>query len=441
MGIRRLTFTAFDTTQTDLKDSLVHINSDASGENTADMGFLLNRGTLGNVGIIWDESADTFAFISTTSNALVDGDMAITNYAELVSGNITGDNLITAGVVDATGNITGGNLTTGGAVDATGNITGDNLITAGVVDATGNITGGNITTAGIGTFGTMTDGTVSFTSGNISGVDELRIDQSGTGLRMTNVGAFDNDGSDNFRIFSTNDLKIAANGENGTAITVDATNQDVTITNDLRVDAGNLYIGGTAVTATATELNYVDGVTSAIQTQLDAKGTLSNIVEDTTPQLGGDLDGQAFNITTTGNISATEFQGVATSAQYADLAEKYLPDQVYAPGLVLIIGGDAEVTASSEYADPRIAGVVSTDPAFKMNSALENGVYIALRGRVPCFVVGEIAKGDLLTSSHVPGIATRLNPGDFLPGCVIGKALENYNSNDIGTIEVLIGSL
>jgi hypothetical protein len=129
------------------------------------------------------------------------------------------------------------------------------------ITATGNITGGNITTAGIGTFGTMTDGTVSFTSGNISGVDELRIDQSGTGLRMTNVGAFDNDGSDNFRIFSTNDLKIAANGENGTAITVDATNQDVTVTNDLRVDAGNLYIGGTSVTATATELNLLDGVT------------------------------------------------------------------------------------------------------------------------------------------------------------------------------------
>jgi len=101
----------------------------------------------------------------------------------------------------------------------------------------------NITTTGTGTFGTMTDGTVSFTSGNISGVDELRIDQSGTGLRMTNVGAFDNDGSDNFRIFATNDLKIAANGENGTAITVDATNQDVTITNDLIV-SGNLTASG-----------------------------------------------------------------------------------------------------------------------------------------------------------------------------------------------------
>jgi len=125
----------------------------------------------------------------------------------------------------------------------------NNILTEIVQDTTpqlgGNLDGQafNITTTGTGTFGTMTDGTVSFTSGNISGVDELRIDQSGTGLRMTNVGAFDNDGSDNFRIFATNDLKIAANGENGTAITVDATNQDVTITNDLIV-SGNLTASG-----------------------------------------------------------------------------------------------------------------------------------------------------------------------------------------------------
>jgi hypothetical protein len=179
------------------------------------------------------------------------------------------------------------------------------------VSATGNITGGNITTAGTGTFGTMTDGTVSFTSGNISGVDELRIDQTGTGLRMTNVGAFDNDGSNNFRVFATNDLKIAANGNTGTAITIDATNQDVTIANDLRVDNGNLYIGGTAitstaaelnildgVTATASELNYVDGVTSSIQTQLNAKADTSAI-----PTNNNELTNGAGYTTNVGDIT------------------------------------------------------------------------------------------------------------------------------------------
>jgi hypothetical protein len=137
-------------------------------------------------------------------------------------------------------------------------------------------------------------------------LDTLRIDQSGSGLRMTNVGAFDNDGSDNFRIFATNDLKIAANGDSGTAITIDATNQDVTITNDLRVTAGQFYYGGTAVTSTATELNYLDGVTSNIQTQIDGISG-GDVVEDTTPQLGGDLDvnGQKITSASNGHIEIT----------------------------------------------------------------------------------------------------------------------------------------
>jgi hypothetical protein len=104
-------------------------------------------------------------------------------------------------------------------------------------------------------------GDIDMGGNDITNTDLLRINQTGSGLRMTNVGAFDNDGSDNFRVFATNDLKIAANGENGTAITIDATNQDVTITNDLRVSAGQFYYGGTAVTSTAAELNYLDGVT------------------------------------------------------------------------------------------------------------------------------------------------------------------------------------
>ena len=91
--------------------------------------------------------------------------------------------------------------------------------------------------------------------------DTLRIAQSGSGLRMTNVGAFDNDGSDNFRIYGTNSLYLRANGENGGGLSIDSTNQDVTIDNDLRVSAGQFYYGGTAVTSTATELNLLDGVT------------------------------------------------------------------------------------------------------------------------------------------------------------------------------------
>jgi hypothetical protein len=99
-----------------------------------------------------------------------------------------------------------------------------------------------------------------------------------------------------------------------------------------------------------------------------------------------------------GDIFARLFQGTATSAQYADLAEKYLADQEYIPGTVVVIGGDAEVTACTWGQRP--IGVVSTNPAFMMNKDLEGGTYIALKGRVPCKVVGSVNKGDRLVASN-----------------------------------------
>jgi len=84
--------------------------------------------------------------------------------------------------------------------------------------------------------------------------DTLRIAQSGSGLRMTNVGAFDNDGSDNFRIYGTNNLYLRANGENGGGLSIDSANQDVTIDNNLIV-SGNLTVQGTTTTVDSTTVN------------------------------------------------------------------------------------------------------------------------------------------------------------------------------------------
>ena len=149
-----------------------------------------------------------------------------------------------------------------------------------------------------------------------------------------------------------------------------------------------------------------------------------------------------------GNIgsSTTYFNTVfakATSAQYADVAEKYRADAQYVPGTVLEIGGSAEVTATTGYASTRIAGVVSTNPAFIMNSSetSENSVELALLGRIPCRVVGKIERGDMLCSSRIAGVATALNENLYKPGAVIGKALESYNSVSDGVIEILVGRL
>ena len=128
----------------------------------------------------------------------------------------------------------------------------------------------------------------------------------------------------------------------------------------------------------------------------------------------------------------------AVQAQYADLAEIYTSDQQYAPGTVVVFGGEAEVTQSHSPNDPRIAGVVSTEPAYLMNSK-ENGVAVALQGRVPCRVLGPVSKGDRVVSSHIAGVAQALDPGHYEPGCIIGKALQAIDSAEITTIEVVVG--
>jgi hypothetical protein len=141
----------------------------------------------------------------------------------------------------------------------------------------------------------------------------------------------------------------------------------------------------------------------------------------------------------TNTLSASFFNGVASAARYADLAERYAADAVYDYGTVVVIGGDAEITVTSKRANNAIAGVISKDPAFKMNSEAGSDLthpYVALKGRVPCKVTGEIKKGELLVSSRIPGHAESWNIGDD-PNAVIGKALENFKGFS-GIIEIKI---
>ena len=141
-----------------------------------------------------------------------------------------------------------------------------------------------------------------------------------------------------------------------------------------------------------------------------------------------------------GNFSANIMTGTATKARFADVAEKYLSDQDYKPGTVLIFGGEKEVTISTTQADRRVAGIVSTNPAYLMNAELKGGVEVALLGKVPCKVVGLVKKGDLMVSSSTPGCAEALSL-DTTPimGTIIGKALENKNTLIQETIEIVTG--
>ena len=134
-----------------------------------------------------------------------------------------------------------------------------------------------------------------------------------------------------------------------------------------------------------------------------------------------------------GDIYARYFQGTATAARYADLAEKYLPDADYDVGTVMCIGGDAEVTMATF--GTNAIGVVSGNPAYMMNSDLEGGIYIALKGRVPVKCKGAVSKGDMLVPS---GAGYAKSDTETCGARQFAVALESSDDEGIKVIECLV---
>jgi hypothetical protein len=160
---------------------------------------------------------------------------------------------------------------------------------------------------------------------------------------------------------------------------------------------------------------------------------------------------QVTAITTGGNTTSGTITGRWTltgtspnesrlQATYsADLAEYYEGDKEYEVGTVLVFGGDKEVTLTNVQGDTRVAGVVSNTAAFVMYDACPGHKnLVALQGRVPCKVVGKIKKGEMLVTSRIPGVAVAAG-ADVKVGTVVGKALVDYDSDHIGTIEIAVG--
>jgi hypothetical protein len=139
--------------------------------------------------------------------------------------------------------------------------------------------------------------------------------------------------------------------------------------------------------------------------------------------------------TITGNWSLSA--GSRLNSTYADLAEYYEADAEYEPGTVLEFGGEKEVTIAEDGTN-KVAGVVSTNPAYAMNANCQGvAVAIALQGRVPTKVRGTIYKGDMMISAGNGYARPAVSP--FM-GTVIGKALENFDGIE-GIIEVAVGRL
>lgn len=136
--------------------------------------------------------------------------------------------------------------------------------------------------------------------------------------------------------------------------------------------------------------------------------------------------------------------GTATTALYADLAELYTSDVEYDAGTVVKIGGEAEVTQTTIEYCPEVFGIVSSNPAYLMNSGAEGTtVPVALEGRVPCKVIGEVHKGQRLIASDTPGVARAVTDYEKEVGTdwfrVVGRALANKDTLGVGLVEVVVG--
>lgn len=230
---------------------------------------------------------------------------------------------------------------------------------------------------------------------------------------------------------------------------------DVTAAGSVTI-TGDLTVNGTTTSVNSTTLTVNDPL---IILQKNASGSNSNDLgivlergadtnqamiwdesEDTFAFISTSEDGTTVgNATISGyaNLRVNTLTGTATAAQYADLAERYHSDMPMEAGDVVCFGGEAEITKCAMEADTKVAGIISTAPAFMMNKDAGDDAthpYVALSGRVPCKVTGKISKGDMLMASGKPGYAMA---GDYKGGAMIGKAIEDFDGEE-GVIEVLV---
>jgi hypothetical protein len=339
----------------------------------------------------------------------------------MANNNFIVQNGLTAGplTIDATT----GNLTTTGSITSTGGITvvtqeivlgtevvAGNLVANSGTTSSSTTTGALVVTGGVGISGALNVG------GTVNATNNILTNLSSTTAQATN--------------FSTGNAVISGGTFSGITSTAATT---ATFTN---LSSGNIYSTGAHIPSANATVN-LGGTSNYWNNFYAVSGTFNTI----TVGAGGGILPAANVAVNIGSSSSwfNTFYGISTQAKYADLAENYQADKAYAPGTVLMFGGDQEVTAAD--ADTRaVAGVVSTNPAHLMNGGLtgSNVVPVALQGRVPCMVIGPVKKGDMLVSA---GFGYAKSSTDPQLGQVIGKALYDFPGNSKAVIEVVVGRM
>jgi len=464
-----------------------------SQTTSATGGSTVYSGFLGNAGLaIGDGTNDT-----DKVNTHYAQNHIFRNQANTANGTITAGTIaaatFTTGNAGTAGNLTGNlfltttsNLTLGtGTLDTQNGTLLSRTLTTGAASTTGTITGdwslasGSKINAPSGTTlqsRTLTTGN-STTSGSLTGLWSLtagsKIDFTSGTLQSTTLSTGSDltagtvTGSWTVNSGSTFVATSVVNQQNSATIAASSTN---TASNIVRRDASGNFAAGTitaTLSGTATNADNVD----IISTNTSSSTFYPTFVSSTSGYNGVRVDSGLGYIPSSNTMIAGTFSGDVNAstvttlaltsgssstsgsvtgrwsltsgsrfeATYADLAEYYEGDQNYEVGTVLIFGGDKEVTISEKESDTRVAGVVSDTAAYTMNLECQGiRVCVALQGRVPVKVVGKISKGDILVTSNIKGVAIA-SKGNLQVGTMIGKALENYDSDHIGMIQVAVG--
>jgi hypothetical protein len=417
-------------------------------------------GTFTNVGgTLTTVAQNNITSVGTLSSLVVTGN--------ITSGNLSGTSIVGTLTTAAQTNITSvGTLT---SLSVTGNITSGNLQGTNIAGtlttaAQTNITGvGTLTSLGV--TGNITTGNAN-ASGNISASFFL-----GDGSLLTNVASVGASAIVN----GTSNIAFTGSGGNAIINIGGTANVGVWATTGVYItglgnatgnlNGANLTTPG-AVSATgnlngnnATITNAVVAATGAFTGNVTTGNIQGTVHSGTTGTFTGNVTSGNLSVSTgeitVGNIVNANGNGIgnigsstlyfntvfaqATSAQYADLAEMYRGDRYYSPGTVMCFGGSNEITIAEKDHDVMVAGIVSTRPAYTMNSTLTGttAVAIALAGRVPCTVQGPVLRGQMLVTAGNGRARAELNP---VIGTVIGKALQDFDGS-VGVIEIVVGRL
>ena len=408
----------------------------AGGANIA--GNLLSTGSINNTSGIITQGNLIAANLITAGTVINSG---IVTTGNLSAGNISSNGTTNVNALIASGNITASGMT---AVQVNGNLQGT-ILTANQPNITGVSTAANLAVASVYTNNYRFANGTPYVSTSIANTTEIsaNIPNGGSvGLSLVATGVTagtygDQSSIPKFTTDSKGRIISATNVSVATSLTVSGSSGTGTVS---LLSQGLTIAGGTDISTTASGQTVTIADTSTLSSVTGRGATTSTAVTLSGGLTVGTSLLPSANVTVNIGSSTSWFNtifGKAVQAQYADLAENYVADAKYAPGTVVVFGGDSEITTTTTFADARVAGAISTDPAYLMNGATD-GLPVALRGRIPLLVYGPVTKGDSLVTSDQPGYAQSVGTQLTYGQAVFAKSLTTDLTDGAKTIEAVI---